>query len=213
MRVLSKKKILNAAILFAAFVLWTAALRFIDVQAIGPNGSSVGFATLNGGFHKFTGVHLSLYTITDWLGLVPVFTALAFAILGLAQWIGRKSLFRVDRSLFVLGGFYVLVIAAYLFFEAVPLNFRPVLIEGRLEASYPSSTTLLVLCVMPTAWIELRSRIKNDALKRIVFVVIAVFTAFMVIARLISGVHWLTDIVGGALLSAALVALYVAFAG
>lgn len=213
MRVLSKKKILNAAIFLAVFVLWTVALRYVDVQEIGPQGSRVGLATLNGWFHSFTGVHLSLYTITDWLGLVPFFTALAFAILGLVQWIGRKSLFRVDRSLFVLGGFYILVIAAYLFFEAVPLNFRPVLIEGRLEASYPSSTTLLSLCVMPTAWIELRSRIKNDALKRIVFVAIAVFTAFMVVARLISGVHWLTDIIGGALLSAALVALYVAFAG
>ena len=213
MRALKKKKILNAAIFLAAFVLWTVALRFVDVQEIGPQGSRVGLATLNGWFHSFTGVHLSLYTITDWLGLVPFFTALAFAILGLVQWIGRKSLFRVDRSLFALGGCYILVIAAYLFFETAVINYRPVLISGHLEPSYPSSTTMLALCVMPTAWMQLRDRMQKGFLRGCVFLIIFAFTAFMVTARLISGVHWLSDIIGGALLSAGLVALYVAFAG
>ena len=195
--------------LLVAFVLWTIAISKYDVQAIGPQGSAVGFAAFNGFFHNLTGVHMSIYTITDWLGLVPFAFALGFAILGLIQLIQRQSLFKVDYSILVLGGFYIIVMAAYVFFEIVVINYRPVLIEGYLEASYPSSTTMLVMCVMPTAIMQLNSRIRNQGLRKGIDCIIIAFTMFMVVGRLISGVHWFTDIVGGALLSAGLVMLYV----
>ena len=191
-----------------AFVLWTVLVSYVDVRAIGQNASSVGFATLNGYVHNLTGVNMFLYTITDWLGLVPIGVAFGFAVLGLVQWVGRKSLFKVDRSILALGGFYIIVLAMYIFFEIVVINYRPVLIDGYLEASYPSSTTMLVMCVMPTASMQLHARIKSDVFRRCVLISIAAFTAFMVIGRLISGVHWLTDIIGGALVSAGLVITY-----
>ena len=180
----------------------------VDVQAVGPEGSSVGFATLNSFVHDLTGVNFSLYIITDWLGLVPFGVAFGFAILGLVQWIKRKSFFKVDRSILALGGFYIVVMSVYVLFEMVVINYRPTLIDGYLEVSYPSSTTMLVMCVMPTAMMQLRARIKNDVLRRCVMVTIAVFTAFMVIGRIVSGVHWITDIIGGAILSTGLVMLY-----
>ena len=203
-----KKRIFVGAGFLAAFVLWTVLVSLVDIGAIGPDGSSVGFATLNGYVHELTGVNFPLYTITDWLGLVPIGVAFSFAILGLVQWIKRKSLLKVDRSLLVLGGFYIVVLAAYIFFEIVVINYRPVLIDGYLEASYPSSTTMLVMCVMPAAMIQLCARIKNDVFRRCVMISIAVFIVFMVIGRLVSGVHWLSDIIGGALISAGLVMIY-----
>ena len=196
--------------LLAAFVLWTVSVSFIDVKAIGPQESCVGFATLNGCVHDLIGVNMTLYALTDWLGLVPIGVAFAFAVLGLVQWIKRKSLFKVDRSILALGGFYVVVMAVYILFEIVVINYRPTLINGYLEASYPSSTTMLVMCVMPTAMMQLRTRIKNDLFRRCVMLVIAVFIAFMVIGRLVSGVHWITDIIGGALFSTAIVLMYYA---
>ncbi|MBQ6986776.1 MAG: phosphatase PAP2 family protein [Oscillibacter sp.] len=204
----SKQKFLWAVCLLAAFVLWTLAVIRVDVQAIGPEGSSVGFAALNGAFHTLTGVHLALYNLTDLLEVVPLGIVLGFGVLGLVQLIQRKSLLKVDYSILVLGGFYVLVFAAYMLFEVLALNYRPVLIEGVLEASYPSSTTLLVLCVMPTAVSQLNSRIHDERLKRGLACVIVAYTALMVFGRLVSGVHWLTDIIGGALLAAGLVTLY-----
>ena len=207
----NKKKLVLGASLVVAFVLWTVFVRFVDVQAIGPEGSSVGFATLNGFVHELTGVNWLLYTVTDWLGLVPIAVALGFAILGLAQLIGRKSLWKVDHSILALGVFYIAVIAAYVFFEIVVINYRPTLIDGYLEVSYPSSTTMLVMCVMPTAAIQLNACIKNTVFRWCAVIAIVVFTAFMVIGRLISGVHWITDIIGGALLSAGLVMMYDAF--
>lgn len=197
-----------AVSMLAAFLLWTIAICVIDVSAIGPEGSTVGFATINALVHKITGVHMPLYHITDWLGLVPILVAMGFMLLGLVQWIQRKRLSMVDYSLFVLGGFYIAVIAVYALFEVITINYRPVLIDGNLERSYPSSTTLLVMCVMPTALMQFNSRIKNTLLKKCISLFITVFIIFMVLGRLISGVHWFTDIVGGALLSAGLVMMY-----
>ena len=197
--------------MLAVFILWTAAVSRINVQAIGPENSSVGFSTLNAFVHRLTGVHWTLYTVTDWLGLVPLCVALGFGLFGLAQWIKRKHLLQVDRSILHLGGLYIIVIAAYLFFERHAVNYRPVLINGLLELSYPSSTTVLVLTVMPTAVMQWNARIKNAALRRIVRITAHLFTIFMVIGRLLSGVHWITDIIGGMLLSAGLVSLYHAF--
>ena len=208
-----KQKYLWLGIAFlAAFVIWTVAVRFVDVQPIGPNNSSVGFATLNGFVHDRIGVHWTLYTLTDWLGLIPFGVVFGFAVLGLVQMIQRKSFFKVDRSILVLGGFYLVVGAAYLLFEKFAVNYRPVLIDGFLEVSYPSSTTLLTLCVMPTAMLQLSRRLRSGRLRSLVLAVLAAFTAFMVVGRLLSGVHWLTDIVGGVLLSAAIVCLYAAAA-
>ena len=207
-----KKKYLYISMFsLAAFVLWTLLLCFVDVRAIAPEGSSVGFSALNGFIHEKIGVNMYLYNITDWLGLVPIGVALGFAILGLIQLIKRKSLLRVDRSILALGVFYIIVVAVYLFFEIVVINYRPVLIEGCLEASYPSSTTMLVTCVMPSAAMQAKERVKNKALRQGVIIIIIAFIAFMVVARLLSGVHWITDIIGGALFSLGVVMAYKSF--
>ena len=206
----SRRLFFLGASLLAAFVLWTVLVCFVDVQAIGPEGSSVGFATLNGCVHDFTGVNISLYVITDWLGLIPIGVAFGFAVLGLVQWIKRKSILKVERSILALGGFYIVVMAVYILFQMVVINYRPTLIDGYLEASYPSSTTMLVTCVMPTAMMQFSARIKNKVFSRCVMIAIAVFIVFMVIGRLVSGVHWITDIIGGSLLSAAIVLMYYA---
>lgn len=208
MRRKNQKNFCVAARLLAAFALWTAAVCLVDVRSIGPLGSSVGLGAVNQFVHRLTGVHMALYEITDWLSLVPLGIVLAFGLLGLVQWVRRKQLRRVDGSILILGGFYITVLAAFAFFEKAVVNYRPILIEGILESSYPSSTTMLVMCVMPTAVMELRGRIQNGILRKCTASVMTVFTVLMVIGRLVSGVHWVTDIVGGALLSGGLVMLY-----
>lgn len=190
------------------FIMWTALIKCCDVKAIGPMNSRVGFATLNQLVHDFTGVNMTLYVITDWLGLVPIIFAFSFAILGLVQWIKRKHIKLVDYNILVLGGFYIIVITVYILFENIIINYRPTLIDGYLEVSYPSSTTLLVMCVMPTAIMQFNTLIKNKSLRKSIDIAIILFIIFMVVARLISGVHWVTDIIGGMLISIGLVMMY-----
>ena len=207
----NKRLFLIAAGALAAFVLWTVLVRVVDLQQIGPEGSVVGFAAFNAFVHGLTGVHMGLYELTDLLSVIPLAIIGGFGLLGLVQWIKRKSFAKVDYSILVLGGFYIVVLVIFALVEVLAINYRPVLIEGKLEASYPSSTTMLVMCVLPTAVMQLRGRIQNPVLNHSVSFVLGVFTGFMVVVRLISGVHWVTDIIGGALLSTGLVVLYAAF--
>ena len=186
------------------FAVWTILIRTVDVQTVGESGDAVGFASVNTWFHEFTGVHRSLYTLTDWLGLVPVFVCVLFAGIGLCQLLRRRALRKVDFDILLLGVYYLVVILSYLIFERFPVNYRPVLIEGLREASYPSSTTLLVLSVMPTVALQGNRRLKNPGMKRAAGIAAYLFSAFMVIGRLISGVHWVTDIIGAVLLSGGL---------
>ena len=205
------QNLLAGILLLVGFAVWTFLIQAVDVQPIGPNGSSVGFAALNGWFHQLTGVHWMLYTLTDWLGLVPICVCLIFAGAGFVQLVQRRSIFKVDLDIIMLGAYYVLVIFGYLLFEMVPINYRPVLIEGFLEASYPSSTTLLVLSVMPTLYFQSQRRLTANALRQAIRIFSVLFSAFMVIGRLVSGVHWLTDIMGAVLLSSGMFQIYKAY--
>lgn len=204
-----KKLWILPAALWAAFGLFTLLLTCVDVQAIGPQGVMVGFATVNEWAFQLLGVHLLWYHITDWLGVVAIAVAFAFAAAGLCQLITRKSIRKVDRHILVLGGFYLVVIGCYLFFETVVINCRPILMGGNLEASYPSSHTMIVVSIMATATMVFRTlcpQKKGWCLAMDIFA--AVVIAVTVMGRLIAGVHWLTDIAGGLLLSAALVVSY-----
>lgn len=203
-----KRHLIAAALLSAAFVLFTLLVCSADVRPVGVRGTNIGFAALNTKFFKLTGVHMTLYTVTDWLGLVPVTVCMAFCAVGISQLVKRKSLFKVDADIIILGFYYAAVIAAYLVFETIPVNYRPVLIDGRAEASYPSSTTLLVLCVMPTLAYEVKRMVKSKTAVKCTFAAAYAFSAFMVTGRLVSGVHWLSDILGGVILSAAMYSLF-----
>ena len=209
MKTKNTKNFIISTSFLIAFVLFSLMVKVIDVKPIGPEESLVGFATLNGWMHNLFGVNMTLYNITDWASILAVFIPLGFAILGLCQWIKRRSLFKVDRNILLLGGFYSIVFTAYLFFEFFIINYRPILIDGFLEASYPSSTTMLVMCIMPTAMMQFSGLITSNKVRNIVNGFCGIFTSLMVIGRLLSGVHWFTDILGGVLLSIGLVMLYV----
>lgn len=198
----------KAKIWMILFIIWTWLVQTVEVKPVGVNGTNIGFATLNCWFHKLTGVHMALYTITDWMGLIPLSVCMIFGGIGILQLVKRRSLFKVDRDLLVLGIYYVIVIIEYLVFEIYPVNYRPILIQGVMEVSYPSSTTLLVLSVMPTLIEQVRRRVKNRILRKSVSVITITFSVFMVFGRLVSGVHWFTDIVGAVLLSAGMFEVY-----
>ncbi len=204
----SKIRFISGLIFITLFIMWTLAVVSVDVKPVGVNGTSVGFATLNLWFHNLTKVNMTLYNITDWLGLVPVFICMVFGMLGLFQLIKRRSLLKVDFDIIVLGVYYVIVILGYLVFEMIPINYRPILINGFMEASYPSSTTLLVLSVMPTVVFQCNKRLQSQKTKKLIELITVAFSLFMVVGRLASGVHWLTDIIGSCFLSAGLFYIY-----
>jgi membrane-associated phospholipid phosphatase len=196
------------AILFIAFIILTLMLKRIDVKPIGPKGSSVGLAAINQFIFNYIGINLLWYHLTDWIGLIAIMFACAFVVLGLYQLIRFRSLKSVDSDIMLLGLFYLSVIGAYIMFEKIIINYRPILMDEGLKASYPSSHTMIVVSIMATSMIQFHSRIKKKPLIRLINIFCILIIAVTVIGRLISGVHWFSDIVGGLLLSSMLTMLY-----
>ena len=198
-----KRNFLISTILIVLAVIFTILVKVVDVKQVGVNETSIGFATLNQFVFKTTGVNMIWYHITDWLGLMPIFMAMVYSLLGLVQLIKRKSLFKVDKEIIILGLFYVVVISIYIFFEKVIVNYRPILMNGFLEASYPSSHTLMTICLCGSS-IIVNKKMFNNKITKLMNMLSLIIIFITVIGRLISGVHWFTDIVGGIFISIAL---------
>ena len=198
-----KSNFLVSTILILLAIVFTILVKVVDVQSAGVNGTSIGFATINMLVFKTIGVNMVWYHITDWLGFIPIFIAMVYAIIGVVQLVKRKSLFKVDKEIIILGIFYIVVIAIYVLFEKVIINYRPILMNGYLEASYPSSHTLMTICLCGSS-IMINKKLFKNRFSKFINIVSAIVILVTITGRLISGVHWFTDIVGGIIISISL---------
>lgn len=203
------RKLLISVGLFILFGIFTVLVKTVDVKDIGPEWSYIGFAAINAKAANFFGQSEFWYKLTELLGILAIGVGLLFAAYGLYELIKAKSFKAVDADIYVLGGFYVLLAAVYALFEKVIINYRPVLEEnGELEASYPSSHTVLIVGIMVTAILQLSGKMKKSALKTVLCAAAGVIAVVAVVGRMLAGCHWLTDIAGGILIASALIMLY-----
>ena len=196
----NKKNILICILLVLLSIIYTLLVKYVDTSTIGPNGSVVGFSSLNSFVFNLTGNNMTLYKITEILGIIPILIVLMYAVIGLIQVIDRKSL-KVDKELIALGILYIIVILIYVFFEKFIINYRPVIIDGVLEASYPSSHTLLSICICGSALLINKYLFKNKKIYKYINIVSIISMVLIVLGRLLSGVHWASDIIGSIIIS------------
>ena len=207
-------KFLWAAVLWLVFILFTLSLLCVDVQPAGPLSSEIGWAAFNIAVNDFVarlGQQNLWDKITDMEVLVSFGIAGLFAVTGLVQLIRGRSLKKVSPAILLLGLFYILMAVFYVFFEKVVINYRPVLVDGVLEASYPSSHTFVALFIFFSGIPAVRSLTDKKWTAVVVQILLLLLAAVMIIGRLLSGMHWATDIVGAVLLAASAEALYSAF--
>ncbi len=216
-----KSNLFLTASLYLIFIIYTVSVKFIDVALIGNKLSPVGFSSLNEVFFNLfsktksdglfvdNAFQMLSYNISEILGYFALLVAAFFVFVGVIQLVNYRSLKKVNKNIYALGGFYVLVMAFYVLFEKVVINYRPVyeMNSDVLEASYPSSHTILTLCILLSAVLVI-PYVYSNINKRLYAVITILFYIIMIITvmtRLMSGVHWFTDILGGILLSAALI--------
>lgn len=194
-------------------ILFIFAVTAIDVQAIGPNGTSVGFAGINGAVANAVGSNMIWYKITQLLGYLAIVIFAFFAVCGVVQIVKRKSFFKVDQDLLVMAYMFIILFLLYILFDKIAINYRPMLMPGEtsLEASFPSSHTMLALCVFGTTWLFFKRRLGQGRAYNIIRLMMIVLMVVTIVGRLLSGAHWLTDIIGGVLISGTLVSFYAAF--
>ena len=199
-----RRNLIISTLLLISSIIFILFLKNIDVKCNAVNNSCIGFATINQFIFNNIGVNMLWYTITDYLGLIPIFISIIYAIIGLKQLLHRK---KVDIEIIILGIFYIIVILTYILFEKYIINYRPILMNGLLEASFPSSHTLMTICLCGSS-IIINNRLFKNKFTKIVNVISLFIIIITIIGRLISGVHWFTDIIGGLLISSFLLMLF-----
>lgn len=204
---MKKKNILISVILTIVSIVYTLLVKNVDIKAIGPNNTSVGFGSINGFFKDLIGSHMAIYKISELLGLILLLLVAIYGCIGLYQLIKRKSLFKVDKEIIKLGCFYALMLVVYIVFEKVFINYRPVLMDGELEFSYPSSHTMLALCVGLSSLIVSKRYFNKKYIKTINLITV-ILMCLVLLTRIISGVHWFSDILGGVIISFTLLSYF-----
>jgi len=200
----------TASLLLVLFVIFTILLRFIDLDSLAPDGSPVGFAFLNGTVASRFPFHPFFYRMSECLGRLALLLAGVFAFIGLFQWIGRKKLLEVDFDILALGVLFGVTVFTYFLFETVKINVRPILWNGKAENSYPSSHTVLSIVVFVGVLPLLKRRL-TPMLYLFAESILLCFTVLTLVGRLLSGMHWITDLFGGILLSVSLLGYYFCF--
>lgn len=203
-----KKKWKIVCILLLIAIIYTLLVKYVDVKSIGPEGSKVGFASINKFFLDKVGYQEIFYKVTKYLGLLPFLFVAFYAFVGLKQLIKEKSIKKVDKKIICLGLFYILVGITYVFFEKVIINYRPIILEEGLEASYPSSHTLLAITICLSSLMIQNNYIKDELIQSIMKIGTIALLIILVLGRLLSGVHWFSDIIGGIIISLFLVSIY-----
>jgi len=206
----NKKTTLGIWVFLVLTLALIAAVKFVDVAAIGPEGTSIGLSKINAFFAKTFPYNENWRELTHVLEYVTYAVMTVCALFGVYQMISRKSLLKVDSEILLLGALYVVMLGVYVLFNKVIVNYRPILVPGEtaLEAGFPSSHTLMACVVVSSALMIVNDYIKNIPARTVCQVILSLDLGLMVAGRMASGVHWFTDIIGAVIISALLTSIY-----
>ena len=204
----NKKLFIGSACCFVLFIIFTLLVKNVGVMPVGPQNSEVGFASINKAVSDSLPYNDFMYNLSEVLGYIAILSVAFFGLFGIMQLFIKKGFSKVDKDLYILCGLYAGVLACYILFEKIIINYRPVILEGELEASYPSSHTMMSVAFMLAAIQQFSMRLKKESTRRIVIISCAALGIGVILTRLLSGVHWLTDIIGAVILSTAWFLLY-----
>lgn len=144
--------------------------------------------------------------ITDIILIAALALLGVFAILGLTEWIRRKSLKKVDRELLAMLPSLVLMAATYFIFDKLLiLNTRP---NGSGEPSFPSSHTMATTTIFLMAIIALPKYVKNQPLRIVLDAVMLILIALVSVGRVAANMHWASDVIAALIFSVIFAALY-----
>ena len=201
--------LISSACLSVMFVVFTLLVKFVDVAYVGMTGKEVGLSSFNRLVYESVDVSETFDKLGDVCMVLSILVVLFVVALGIYELVKNKSIKKVDKKIWSMGIIYALVVLIYVVFELICLNYRPVLIDGKLEASYPSSHVMLSLTILSCFLIFMLSKLKTKKQKAILGTLIGLFMFVIVLFRVLSGMHWMTDIIASVILALMLAGWYV----
>ena len=164
---------------------------------------------MNDAIFEFFGFNQTWKTITDILLIGVLALVAVLAVCGLVQLIKRRSLKAVDAELTAMIPSLALVAVIYYVFEKVwILNYRPVLVNGLAEPSFPSTHALITTTVLGMLVFALPKYIKSRKLRVLIDVALIAVILVMAFGRVASGMHWATDALAGVIFGFDLALVY-----
>ena len=143
---------------------------------------------------------------TDIALIAALATFAVFAVLGLYQWISRKSLKKVDKPLVKTLVPFALMAATYFVFDKILIwNTRP---DGSGEPSFPSSHVMVVATIFALVAINLPRYIAKKPLRIVLYCIMAALTIFTAVGRVAADKHWISDVIGAFIFAGIFVAIY-----
>lgn len=195
-------------LLLVAFITLTLLVAYYDRDIFSSfvPGGETGLQKFNNLFPHFS-YNETLDKISDIfmiIGLLMMF--IAFGV-GLYQLIKRKGLKKVDFDIYLFGGEIVIMIIVWLLFEIFPISYRPLTILD-LESSFPSTHVMIVATTyLSFSWM-ISKRYPKLWIKIVAYAFSTISIAITFAFRLVSGMHWFTDCLGGLLISLAMVSIF-----
>ena len=138
--------------------------------------------------------------ITNIILILSLIALGAFAVLGLVQWIKRKSLKKVDKQLRWFPLPLALMAATYVVFDKfLPkfFDFMPTRPNGSGEPSFPSTHVMIVATIFFITTIILPKYIKNKVVRIILELLMVIGLALTCTGRVMANMHTPIDVLGG----------------
>ena len=200
---------------FLYAVIMVIALKFESGVPIGDLGS-INLRALNNGFrglfgYEQGGYFRSLYLITEGLGVVSILACLFWTGMGIKDLIKYRDINDVDKSIFATWLLYVLALIVWRVTLKISVSYAPVSVHPKsaLVVSFPCGNTFLIIISMCSS-IYLIGYFLEEKKKLVLALRVACIAilALGIILRTISGVNWLTDILGAIGFAVPAVVLY-----
>ena len=209
---LSKKTkfLITTILLLMLTIFFIVTLKLVDVKPIGPQETRVGYATLNKAVFDKVGTSSLWLDVTKYMGYGCLAVAGLFTVLAVIQLIRRWSLSAVDRHFKGVIVLYLAVLVVEALFRYLVINRRPVLLPGETvpAPSFPSTHTMIACVAMGSAVMMIDYYVENSLAQALLQFFCILCMIILVGGRLLAGVHWLTDIIGGILISLVLLTTY-----
>lgn len=211
-----KKGICITSISLGLFIILIILLKCVDVKTL-YDCDSIGLAGLNKVYYKEYNKALDILSDVIFYLVIAfnVFLIVLYAInLSKTKSLKAGYKFYIYFSILLLG-----IILWLLFDKVICINTRPNIKDGVVEGSFPSTHVFLTAyIVLSSPYLFLKME-KNKGLEKanklgfeeIITIIFISIALVMTVLRLYSGMHWLTDCVGGLILGFFLFGLFYLF--
>lgn len=183
------------SILWLILLIFTILVSFVDVKIFNVTNTKIGLYSLNKIFlvNSINSNYINI--ISNGIFLICLLVIILMLLLITFEYFKTKKINKNNLNFFI--HFLIMVLIWIIFDKILIINYRPILINGNIEGSYPSTHVMVSTFVLLFLSDQLKKIFKNDKIFYIISIGLIIIQS---ISRILLTMHWFTDIIGGLLI-------------